>query len=349
MGCRPMPSTGSEGVDGVPTHAKHGFGGGSMGCQPISRGSEGVRRGGEGFENGSRVPPRPTAGWKAHVCLPGSASPPACRGSASPPACRAPLHLLPAGALLHLLPAGAPLHLQPAGAVALTSPTAGPSRSAACQTGRSSQPSPPDARTPANVAPLIGQKKTRHLPAAPRPKPDRLDNPNRPMSILSNSEPALCALAPAPGHQAPPVPVPSPALTSSYARTQVAAATPKPARQPPRLAVFPGQNHRNGEPPPLHAFRHLRLPPASSPPFRFPSLSASRTFRLPRIPSNRCPPAPCAQTMQSSSSSRKPRLLPRQRNGASACESGVGRGASGWEDCPHCSPRTTQIDTSNTR
>jgi hypothetical protein len=28
------------------------------------------------------------AGPKAHVCLPGSASPPACRGSASPPACR---------------------------------------------------------------------------------------------------------------------------------------------------------------------------------------------------------------------------------------------------------------------
>jgi len=28
------------------------------------------------------------AGLKAHVCLPGSASPPACRGSASPPACR---------------------------------------------------------------------------------------------------------------------------------------------------------------------------------------------------------------------------------------------------------------------
>jgi len=28
------------------------------------------------------------AGLKAHVCLPGSASPPACRGPASPPACR---------------------------------------------------------------------------------------------------------------------------------------------------------------------------------------------------------------------------------------------------------------------
>jgi len=320
----------------VATPSHHGFGGGSTGWRRIRKRIPSASSADRRVE-GTRLP----AGFSFTSCLPGLCFTSCLPGSASPPACRA---------LLHLLPAGAPLHLQPAGAVALTSPTAGPSRSA-CQTGRFAQPSPPDARTPANVAPLIGQKKTRHLPAAPRPKPDRLDNPNRPMSILSNSEPALCALAPAPGHQAPPVPVPSPALTSSYARTQVAAATPKPARQPPRLAVFPGQNHRNGEPPPLHAFRHLRLPPASSPPFRFLSISASssRTFRLPRIPSNRCPPALCAQTMQSSSSSRKPRLLPRQRNGASACESGVGRGASGWEDCPHCSPRTTQIDTSNTR
>jgi hypothetical protein len=159
------------------------------------------------------------AGPKAHVCLPGSASPPACRGSASPPACRAQPHLLPAGALLHL---------QPAGAVALTAPTASLSRRA-CQTGRYTQPSPPNARTPAKVAPLVGQKKTRHLPTATRPKPDRLDNPNRPVSILSNSEPALCALAPVLDHQAAPVPGRSHGFTSTCRRAPVAAATPKPA------------------------------------------------------------------------------------------------------------------------
>jgi hypothetical protein len=37
---------------------------------------------------GSASEIRPGNGPKAHVCLPGSASPPACRGSASPPACR---------------------------------------------------------------------------------------------------------------------------------------------------------------------------------------------------------------------------------------------------------------------
>jgi hypothetical protein len=223
-------------------------------------------------------------------CLPGSASPPACRGSASPPACRAQphplpagallhllpagalLHLLPAGGLLHLLPAGGLLHLLPAGAVALTAPTAGLSRSA-CQTGRSSQPSPPDARTPANVAPLIGQKKTRHLPTATRPKPDRLDNPNRPVSILSNSKPALCALAPARTHQAPPVPVPSPGFARTCRRARVAAATLKPARRTLRHAVFPGRNHQDGDPPPLHAFRHFLPLPARSPAHRFNGLS----------------------------------------------------------------------------
>jgi len=77
------------------------------------------------------------------------------------------------------------------------------------------------------------------------------------MSILSNSEPALCALAPVPGLQAPPVPVPSPGFARTCRHAQVAAATPKPARRALRLAVFPGRNHQNGEPPPLHAFRHF--------------------------------------------------------------------------------------------
>jgi hypothetical protein len=66
------------------------------------------------------------------------------------------LHLLPAGGLLHLLPAGALLHLQPAGVVPPTATTAGLSR-LACQTGRYTQPSPPDARTPAKWHLLLGQ------------------------------------------------------------------------------------------------------------------------------------------------------------------------------------------------
>ena len=197
-------------------------------------------------------------GPKAHVCLPGSASPPACRGSASPPACRGSASP----------PACRGSASPPAcRAVALTAPTAGPSRSA-CQTGRYAQPSPPDARTPAKVAPLVRSEKTRHLPTATRPKPDRPDNPNRPMSILSNSEPALCALAPVPDHQAPPVPVPSPGFARSCARVEVAAATPEPARHAPRLAVLPGRNRRNGDPPPLHAFRHFAFLPACSPAHR---------------------------------------------------------------------------------
>jgi len=127
------------------------------------------------------------AGWKAHVCLPGSASPPACRGSASPPACRGP-----------------------------ASPPACRGRSSKGDDRRPIAPRLPNrplcATEPARrahscqVAPLIGQKKTRHLPTATRPKPDRPDNPNRPVSILSSSEPALCALAPVPDHQAAPVP-----------------------------------------------------------------------------------------------------------------------------------------------
>jgi hypothetical protein len=88
-------SMGVEGVDGVPTHAKQGFGGGrwggnpcqarvrrgSMGCRPMpSRGSEGVRWGGEAFEDGSgaavstegRVEgTRLPAGLSLTSCLPG--------------------------------------------------------------------------------------------------------------------------------------------------------------------------------------------------------------------------------------------------------------------------------------
>jgi hypothetical protein len=44
------------------------------------------------------------------------------------------------------------------GAAALTAPTASLSRHA-CQTGRYAQPSPPDARIPANVAPLVRSEK----------------------------------------------------------------------------------------------------------------------------------------------------------------------------------------------
>jgi len=78
------------------------------------------------------------AGLKAHVCLP---------GSASPPACRAQPHLLPAGGLLHLLPAGALLHLQPAGGRRLDGADRQPI--APRLPDRYAEPSPPDVRTPA--------------------------------------------------------------------------------------------------------------------------------------------------------------------------------------------------------
>jgi hypothetical protein len=171
-------------------------------------------------------------GPKAHVCLPGSASPPACRGPASPPACRGP-----ASPPACRGPASPPACRGPASPPACRGPASppacrGPASPPACL-GSASPPAcrgrrldgadrrpialrlpdrPLRATKPARrahscqVAPLIGQKKTRHLPTATRPKPDRPDNPNRPMSILSNSEPALCALAPAPHHQAAPVP-----------------------------------------------------------------------------------------------------------------------------------------------
>jgi len=126
---------------------------------------------------------------------------------------------------------------------------------------------------------LLGQKKTRHLPTATRPKPDLLDNPNRPVSILSNSEPALCALAPVPNYQAAPVPVRSHGFARTCQRPLVAAATPKPARQALRLAVFPGRNHENGEPPPPHAFRHFPLLPAGSPARRLDRLEEGDTAR----------------------------------------------------------------------
>jgi len=168
------------------------------------------------------------AGLKAHVCLPGSASPPACRGPASPPACRGRrLHDADRQPLTPHLPGRPPCAAEPA------------RRAHSCQ-----------------VAPLVGQK-TRHLPTATRPRPDRLDNPNRPVSILSNSKPALCALAPVPHHEAAPVPVPSPGFAHPCRRARVAAATPKPARQARRLAVFPTTNPQRGEPPPPNAFRHF--------------------------------------------------------------------------------------------
>jgi hypothetical protein len=183
---------------------------------------------------------RSEAGLKAHVCLPGSASPPACRGSASPPACRGRrLDGADRRPLAPRLPDRPLVATEPA------------RRAHACQ-----------------VAPLV-RSKTRHLPATTRLKPDRLDNPNRPVSVLSNSEPALCALAPAPSYQAAPVPVPSPGFTHSCARVQVAAATPKPGRQARRLAVFPGRNHRNGAPPPPDGFRHYLLLPGCAPDHRF--------------------------------------------------------------------------------
>jgi|GEM_PF-3967055 len=61
------------------------------------------------------------------------------------------------------------------------------------------------------------------------------------MSILSNSEPALCALAPVPSHQAPPVPVPSPGFARTCQWARVAAATQKAPHTPPALRYCPGE------------------------------------------------------------------------------------------------------------
>ena len=217
----------------------------------------------------SSEPVRSEAGLKAHVCLPGSASPPACRGPATPPACRG--------------------------------------RSSSGNDRQRLAPRLPDrplcATEPARrahsckAAPRVGQE-TRHLRAATRPKPDRPDNPNRPVSILSNSEPALCALGPAPSHQAAPVPRPSPGCARTCRRARVATATPKPARRALRLAVFSGRNYQHGEPPPLHAFRHFDpSPPALLPAGAMPKRSpgdrrASSTTRPDRLlPPNPCSPA----------------------------------------------------------
>jgi hypothetical protein len=92
MGCRPMPSTGSEGVRWGANPCQQGFGGGSTGWRRIrkripsasstDRRVEGTRLP-AGFSFTSCLP-----GLCFTSCLPGSASPPACRGSASPPACR---------------------------------------------------------------------------------------------------------------------------------------------------------------------------------------------------------------------------------------------------------------------
>jgi hypothetical protein len=132
----------------------------------------------------------PKAGLKAHVCLPGSASPPACRGPASPPACRG-LASDPAngergtrsrvGAHVCL-----PGSASPPACRGPASPPAcrGPASPPACR-GRSSNGNdrqrlalrPPDrplcATEPARrahsckVAPLVGQKKPATYPRRP--------------------------------------------------------------------------------------------------------------------------------------------------------------------------------------
>jgi|GEM_PF-5368912 len=64
-------------------------------------------------------------------------------------------------------------------------------------------------------------------------RPDRLDNPNRPVSILSNSKPARCALAPAPNHPTACVPVRSYGLAHRCGRARVRPATRSPPDAPP--------------------------------------------------------------------------------------------------------------------
>jgi len=158
------------------------------------------------------------------------------------------LHHQPAGVWLHHQPAGVRLHHQPAGAVAFTTPATSLSRSV-CRTGRRrSRTRQTCAQLPRGTS--RRSEKTRHLPTTTRVTPDRLDNPNRPVSILSNSEPALCALAPAPNHYAASVPDRSHGFAHTCRRARVAAATPKTAPPVPRLAVSPGRNQRSGDPPP---------------------------------------------------------------------------------------------------
>jgi len=183
MGCQPGPGPGSEGVRWGPTRAGTGVRGGSMGANP---GQDRVRRGVDGVPTrtrtgfgvcsierrtkGARLP----AGARLHHQPAGALLyQPASRGSASPPACRGP----------------SPSRRRPP---AYRAPSAGP---AACR----NRPRQTCAQQP-RVAPLLRSKKPATLPTTTRVTPDRLDNPNRPVSILSNSEPALCALAPAPSH-----------------------------------------------------------------------------------------------------------------------------------------------------
>ena len=123
------------------------------------------------------------AGLRAHVCLPGF-----CVTTSQPGLCFTTSQ--PGLRFTTSLP----------GPVAFMTPTTSLTRSV-CRAGRSSQPDPTDVRT-TTVWHLFLRSKPATLPTATRPRPDRLDNPNRPVSILSNSEPALCALAPAPDHQA---------------------------------------------------------------------------------------------------------------------------------------------------
>jgi hypothetical protein len=174
------------------------------------------------------------------------------------------LHLLPAGGLLHLLPAGGLLHLLPAGVVPPTTTTASLSRSA-CQTGRYAQPSPPDVRTPAKWHLLLGQKNpplTHGDPAEARPPGQSQPSRVHPVKQRAGAMRTRTGAHTSSTSCASPV-----AWICAYLPTGSGGGRhPKPARQAPRLAVLPGRNRRNGEPPPLYAFRHyLSCPPALLP------------------------------------------------------------------------------------
>jgi hypothetical protein len=232
---------------------------------------------------------QPKAGSKAHVCLPGSASPPACRGPASPPACRGPAsppacrvqpHLLPAGGLLHLQPAGGLLHLLPAG-FSFTSCLPGACFTSCLPGSFLQRQRPPASRAPpARPAATRNQaRQTRALlpsgtscrsknpplthgdPAEAGPPGQSQPSRVRPVKQRAGAMRTRTGSRPSSTSCASPV-----AWICEQLRTGRGGGRHLETRPTsPRLAVFPGRNHRNGEPPPPDAFRHFALLPARSP------------------------------------------------------------------------------------
>jgi|GEM_PF-6704412 len=191
---------------------------------------------------------RPKGGVKAHVCLPGfsvtTSQPGLCFTTSQPGLC-----------FTTSQPGPSPPRRRPP---AYRAPPARP----AARRNRTRQTCAQQPR----VAPLL-RSKPATLPTATRVTPDRLDNPNRPVSILSNSEPALCASR----ADAQPLSRSRASLLApicaSLPEAPGGGRPPKPAPRLPRLAGLPGRNHRSGGPPHQHGDRHFTLAPAWSRPW----------------------------------------------------------------------------------